>query len=60
MTKSLSHFVFSYLTRNMDNLLVGWRYGDRALGFNKKAYDLFVLPETQLLAPISAVVVSTL
>jgi O-antigen/teichoic acid export membrane protein len=55
-----SHFAFGYLTRNTDNLLVGWRYGDRALGFYKKAYDLFVLPETQLLAPMSAVVVSTL
>jgi len=55
-----SHFTFSYLTRNIDNLLVGWRYGARALGFYKRAYDLFVLPETQLLAPMSAVVVSTL
>ncbi len=55
-----SHFAFSYFTRNMDNLLVGWRFGDRALGFYKKAYDLFVLPETQLLSPLSAVVVSTL
>ena len=55
-----SHCAFSYSTRNTDNLLVGWRYGARALGFYKKAYDLFVLPETQLLAPLSAVVVSTL
>lgn len=55
-----SHFAFSYLTRNTDNLLVGWRFGDRALGFYKKAYDLFVLPETQLLSPLSAVAVSTL
>ena len=55
-----AHFAFSYLTRNTDNLLVGWRFGARALGFYKKAYDLFVLPETQLLAPLSAVVVSTL
>jgi len=55
-----SHFAFSYLTRNTDNLLVGWRFGAGALGFYKKAYDLFVLPETQLLAPLSAVVVSTL
>jgi len=54
------HFAFSYLTRNADNLLVGWQFGARELGFYKKAYDLFVLPETQLLAPISAVVVSTL
>ena len=55
-----SHFAFSYSTRNTDNLLVGWRYGAQSLGFYKKAYDLFVLPETQLLAPMSAVVVSTL
>lgn len=55
-----SHFAFSYLTRNTDNLLVGWKFGDRALGFYKRAYDLFVLPGTQLSAPLSAVVVSTL
>jgi O-antigen/teichoic acid export membrane protein len=55
-----SHFAFSYSTHNTDNLLVGWRYGAQPLGFYKKAYDLFVLPETQLLAPLSAVVVSTL
>jgi len=55
-----SHFAFSYLTRNTDNLLVGWRFGAGSLGFYKRAYDLFVLPETQLLAPLSAVVVSTL
>ncbi len=55
-----AHFAFSYSTRNMDNLLVGWRFGASSLGFYKKAYDLFVLPETQLLAPLSAVAVSTL
>jgi O-antigen/teichoic acid export membrane protein len=55
-----SHFAFSYITSNTDNLLVGWRCGAQALGFYKKAYDLFVLPQTQLLSPISAVAVSTL
>lgn len=55
-----SRFAFGYMTRNTDNLLVGWRFGDRALGFYKKAYDLFVLPESQLLSPLSAVAVSTL
>jgi PST family polysaccharide transporter len=55
-----SHYAFNYLTRNTDNLLVGWRYGARMLGFYKKAYDLFVLPQSQLLSPLSAVVVSTL
>jgi len=55
-----SHYAFSYLTRNTDNLLVGWRFGAQALGFYKKAYDLFVLPQTQLLAPLSGVAVSAL
>ncbi len=55
-----SHFAFTYLTRNTDNLLVGWRFGARALGFYKKAYDLFVLPENQLSGPLCGVVVSTL
>ena len=55
-----SHHAFNYLTRNTDNLLVGWRYGAQMLGFYKKAYDLFVLPESQLLSPLSVVVVSTL
>lgn len=55
-----SHFAFNYLTRNTDNLLVAWRFGSRALGFYKKAYDLFILPESQLLAPLSAVAVNTL
>ena len=59
-TNVYSHFAFAYLTRNTDNLLVGWRFGAPALGFYKKAYDLFVLPQTQLLGPLSAVVVSTL
>lgn len=59
-TNVYAHFAFSYSTRNTDNLLVGWRFGAQALGFYKKAYDLFVLPQSQLLAPLSAVVVSTL
>lgn len=53
-------YTLGYSTRNTDNLLVGWRYGARTLGFYKKAYDLFVVAETQLMAPISAVAVSTL
>jgi len=55
-----SHYAFNYATRNTDNLLVGWRFSASALGFYKRAYDLFVLPESQLIAPISAVVVTTL
>jgi PST family polysaccharide transporter len=55
-----SHCVVNYFAKNMDNLLVGWRFNAQALGFYKKAYDLFVLPANQLLSPVSAVVVTTL
>lgn len=55
-----SHYVSSYSTSNTDNLLVGWRFGARELGFYKKAFDLFILPATQLLSPLTAVAVSTL
>lgn len=53
-------FNFNYATRNVDNLLVGWRFGSASLGFYKKAYDLFLLPANQLFVPVSDVVVSTL
>jgi PST family polysaccharide transporter len=53
-------FSFNYITRNTDNLLVGWRFGSTSLGFYKKAYDLFLLPANQLSAPVSDVVLSTL
>ena len=53
-------FSLNYGTGNTDNLIVGWRFGAQALGAYKKAFDLFVLPSGQLLAPIIAVVVTTL
>ena len=52
-------FVIDYSTRNLDNLLVGWHFGPQALGFYKKAYDLFLLPASQLLAPLTNVAIST-
>jgi PST family polysaccharide transporter len=44
----------------MDNLLVGWRFNAQALGFYKKAYDLFALSASQLISPLTAVAVSAL
>ena len=55
-----SHFTFGYFSGNTDNLLVGWRYGAGALGFYKKAFDLFYTPVCQLLSPMSAVAITTL
>src|SRR4029453_18466002 len=53
-------FVASYLTWNLDNFLVGWRFGAAPLGYYKKAYDLFILPVNQLSSPLTGVAVSTL
>ncbi len=53
-------FSFNYFTRNLDNLLVGWRFGPVALGFYKKAYDLFLLSAAQISAPLTSVAVSAL
>jgi O-antigen/teichoic acid export membrane protein len=52
-------FSLDYITRNTDNLLVGWRFGSISLGFYKKAYDLFALSSNQLLS-VFPVAVSTL
>jgi O-antigen/teichoic acid export membrane protein/glycosyltransferase involved in cell wall biosynthesis len=54
------NFAINYLTRNTDNLLVGWRFDARSLGFYKKAYDLFALAVSQFVSSISIVVVAGL
>jgi O-antigen/teichoic acid export membrane protein len=53
-------FTFNYFARNMDNLLVGWRFGPGPLGFYKKAYDLFLLSASQLVSPLTNVAVAAL
>jgi polysaccharide transporter, PST family len=54
------HFSINYFARNMDNVLVGWRFGAQPLGFYKKAYDLFALSSGQLVTPVNDVAVATL
>jgi O-antigen/teichoic acid export membrane protein/glycosyltransferase involved in cell wall biosynthesis len=53
-------FGLNYFSRNTDNLLVGWRFGAVALGFYKKAYDLFALSASQSVSPLTNVAVSAL
>jgi PST family polysaccharide transporter len=53
-------FSVNYFARNSDNLLVGWRFGAHALGYYKKAYDLFALSASQLVSATSTVAVSAL
>jgi O-antigen/teichoic acid export membrane protein len=48
-----------YFKNNLDNLLVGWKFGATPLGFYKRAYDLFALPAGQFLS-VFPVAISTL
>ena len=58
--KVYGRFSANYFTRNFDNLLVGWRFNAAALGYYKKAYDLFALSASQLTAPLDNVALSAL
>jgi len=53
-------FTVNYFARNTDNLLVGWRFDSQALGFYKKAYDLFALPAGLLVSSLTDVAVSAM
>jgi PST family polysaccharide transporter len=53
-------FSANYFARNFDNLLVGWRFNAVALGFYKKAYDLFALSASQLTGPLHSVALAAL
>lgn len=55
-----TRFGINYAARNIDNLLVGWRFKAASLGAYKKAYDLFALPSNQLVFGVSAVAISAL
>ncbi len=55
-----ARFSTGYFTSNLDNFLVGWRLGPVQLGLYKKAYDLFVLPSSQLSLGMTIVAVSAL
>jgi PST family polysaccharide transporter len=50
----------NYFSRNMDNVLIGKFVGSAALGFYSKAYQLLMLPITQLRNPLNAVALPVL
>lgn len=58
--KVYGRFGANYFARNFDNLLVGWRFNAAALGYYKKAYDLFALSASQLTSPLDNVALSAL
>jgi PST family polysaccharide transporter len=58
--KVYAQFSLGYANLNIDNLLVGWRFNAVALGFYKKAFDLFALTASQLTAPLNNVALAAL
>ena len=54
------NFTLNYFSRNIDKLLIGWRYAAQSLGYYKKAYDLFALPANQLVSPMANVALAAL
>ncbi len=52
--------IVNYFARNLDNILIGWRWGSGPLGLYSKAYGLLMLPIRQINAPLSAVAVPAL
>ena len=44
-----------YLSRNLDNVLIGWRWGSRELGVYGRVYYLLLMPVRQLIWPLESV-----
>jgi PST family polysaccharide transporter len=47
--------VFNFLSRNIDNVLIGRAWGEAPLGIYNRAYSLLLLPLNQIMGPISKV-----
>lgn len=50
----------NYFARNLDTILIGWRWGATPTGLYSRAYSLLLLPIGQLTAPFSGVAVPAL
>ncbi len=47
----------NYFSRNLDNVLIGWRWGAAPLGLYSRAYTLLLLPIKQVSPPIAAIAI---
>ena len=50
----------SFFSRNMDNILIGWRWGDHALGLYDRAYKLLLFPVQRIVGPVMGTMVPVL
>jgi len=52
--------VANFFARNLDNVLIGWAWGDLSLGLYDRAYKMLLMPLQQINAPISKVMLPVL
>jgi PST family polysaccharide transporter len=52
--------ILNYIARNLDKVLLGWRWGPGPVGFYEKAMQLLLLPVRQINAPLSGVAIPAL
>jgi O-antigen/teichoic acid export membrane protein len=52
--------IINYFSRNLDNILIGRSYGTATLGLYSKAYQLLMLPITNLRVPLDKVAMPSL
>ena len=52
--------LFTFIARNLDNVLIGRVWGDAALGLYDRAYKLLLFPLLQITAPLGRVMLPTL
>jgi PST family polysaccharide transporter len=50
----------NFFSRNLDNILIGWRWGPTQLGLYDRAYKLLLFPLQQVTNPLSRIMVPTL
>ena len=50
----------NYVVRNLDNVLIGRRWGASELGFYSRAYQLMLMPLSQIVGPVGAVAIPAL
>jgi polysaccharide transporter, PST family len=50
----------NYFHRQLDNLLIGWRWGTEELGHYARAYQLLTLPLTLVSGPVASAIVPAL
>jgi polysaccharide transporter, PST family len=52
--------LFNFLSRNLDNILIGRTLGETALGYYSRAYNLMLIPLSQVTNPLAQVMVPAL